>query len=437
MLNSAQRFSQTPVPVYSWHGSDVSYDTIYAKLLDDRFGGKQLEGPRAEMLSCANKLEELATCLINSKPKRVIASTAAIIQGLEKVAEDSTRKKYLLSYAVFLQGTALRMLNHFSAALPPLEQARDLLQSIRDESNDYELLYLDVIGGIALIAYLKRDFDQALALRAEIVQAWRKQRELYADIDSALGLARALGFYARTLPGLRSDAKDKEALRIIEEAEQLAKSTHDRRDDLAAESLAWVLSQKAAILADTNSQESSIEAALAASAASVHQTRALYAQKPDMMRRALASRLLVMSKLANRLQKWDEACEAMRQCLELYRVLYGCAPRTYAIDLQKKMMELVKALRRANSDVAAHAIGSIQKVVQSLRMLYETEGGEINKQTLLFSLETYAYLLGKTRSGAVLALGAHDVEREAVIEEIETKGGKFTGKPKIPTTFAL
>lgn len=434
VLTSAQRFSQTPVTVYSWHGSDVPYDTIYAKLLEDRFGGKQLEGPRAELLTYANKIEELATSLLNSKPKRVITSTDALIEGLEKVAEDSSRKTYLIAYATYLRGTALRMLNHFSDALTPLERARDLLQPIRTESNDYELLHLDIIGGIAIIRYVKKDFESARVLRAEIVDGWRKQRELYSDIDSALGLGRALGFYARTLPGLRSETRDEEARTVIDEAEQLARSTHERRDDLAAELLAWVLSQKAGILADTSTDKASMEAALAASTASVEQTRTLYAQKPDMMRRPLAARLLVSSKLATRLQEFDAACQASRQSLELYRILYGTAPRSFAVDLQKNMLELVKLVRCvSNAAAASEGLESIQRVVQSLRALYDAEGGDIHRQVLVFFLEAYAHLLGKTRTEVVAGLGSHAAERESLIREIETKGGKFTGKPKIIT----
>jgi hypothetical protein len=423
------------VAVYSWRGLGVSYTQVLDKLLEDRFGGKQLEGPRAELLSSANRLEGLAKSLISSKPKRVLSSIDAVISNLEKIAEDSTRKTYLLAYGSLLRGTALRMLNHFSAALPPLHHARGQLQSIRDESNDYELMYLDVIGGIALVSYHQRDFEQASALRAEIVDAWRKQRELYTDIDSALGLIKALGFYARSLIGLRSEARDNEAVIVIEQALQLAEITSGQREDLAAETLAWVLSQKAAILSDTNTPASSTLAAFAACTESVEQTRALYIQKPDAMRRSLASRLLVLSTIANRLQKWNDACEAMRQCVELYRVLYGSAPRTFAVDLEQKLLVLLKLLRRASPEGAESAVKTIQRVVDSLRMLYNLEGGEIHRQVLVFALETYAYLLGKTNTTVVNFIGASGSLREEVVSEIEAKGGKFKGKPKARVCF--
>lgn len=416
--------------VYSWHGSDVTYTVVYDKLLEDRFGGKQLEGPRAELLALANCFEGLAKLLINSKPKRVLSSIDAVITNLEKVAEDSTRKTYLVAYGSLLRGTALRMLNHFSAALLSLHHTRELLLPIRGESNDYELMYLDAIGSIALVAHLRRDFDQASTLRAEIVDAWRKQRELYTDIDSAFGLIKALGFYARSLVGLRSEARGIEAVDVVEEALRLSNIAHGWREDLAAETLAWVLSQKAAILSDTDTPASSTVAAFTACVESVEQTRVLYKQKPDVMRRSLASRLLVLSTIANRLQKWDEACEAMRQCVELYRVLYGSAPRTFALDLEQKLLILLKLLRRAGPEGAERAVQTIQKVVDSLRMLHDVEGGEIHRQVLVFALEAYAYLLGKTNLGIVKFIGANDNLREEVLLEIGAKGGKFNGKPK-------
>lgn len=435
VLNAAQRFSQTPVAVYSWRGSGVPYAQVHDKLLEDRFGGKQLEGPRAELLASANRLEALAKLLISSKPKRVLSSIDAVITNLEKIAEDSTRKVYLLAYGFLLRGTALRMLNHFSAALHPLHHARGLLLPIRDESNDYELLYLDIVGGIALMAHHRREFKQASALRAEIVDAWRQQRELYTDIDSALGLIKALGFYARSLTGFRSEARGIDAVNVIDEALQLAEITSGRREDLAAEALAWVLSQKAAILSDTNTPASSTVAAFATITESIEQTRTLYKQKPDAMRRSLVSRLLVLSTIANRLQKWDDACEAMRQCVELYRVLYGSAPRTFATDFEAKLLVLVKLLRRAGPECAESAVMTIQKVVDSLRMLYDLEGGEIHRQVLVFALETYAYLLGKTHTTVVTFVGANGSLREEVLSEIEAKGGKFNGKPKARVSF--
>lgn len=411
------------------------YAAVHDKLLEDRFGGKQLEGPRAELLASANRLEELAKLLISSRPKRVLASIDPVIANSEEVAEDSTRKTYLVAYGSFLRGTALRMLNHFSAALPPLQRARGLLQDIRGESNDYELMYLDTIGGIALVAHHQRDFERASDLRAEIVDAWRKQRELYTDVDSALGLIKALGFYARSLTGLCSDVRDNEAVNVIEEALQLSKLTYERREDLAAETLAWVLSQKAAVLSDTNTPASSAAAAFTVCTESVEQTRALYKQKPDVMRRSLASRLLVLSTLANRLQRWNDACEAMRQCVELYRILYGSAPRTFAVDLEGKLLTLLKLLRRAGPVRAESAVKTIQKVVDSLRMLHNLEGGEIHRQVLVFALETYAYLLDKSNAGVVKFVGANGSLRDEVLSEIEAKGGKFNGKPKAHVNF--
>ena len=153
------------------------------------------------------------------------------------------------------------------------------------------------------------------------------------------------------------------------------------------------------------------------------------------MRRSLASRLLVLSTIANRLQKWDEACEAMRQCVELYRVLYGSAPRTFALDLEQKLLVLLKLLRRAGPEGAESAVQTIQKVVDSLRMLHDVEGGEIHRQVLVFALEAYAYLLGKTNLGIVKFIGANDNLREEVLSEIEAKGGKFNGKPKAHVSF--
>lgn len=352
------------------------------------------------------------------------------------VPEKSNRKQYLTAYAYLLRGTALRTLNHFSAALVPLKTARDYLIPLREEDNDYELLYLDVIAGIAYVAYLRRSFEEARDLRLQIVSAWRKQRELYtdSDIDSTLGLSRALGFYARTLPGLRSEDQDARADQAIEEALSLAQGMHEQRDDLAAETLAWVYSQKAAILADKLDRDN-VEAFHAASS-SVKLTRSLYSAKPDMMRRSLACRLLVLSTLANRLEKWDEACDALRECVDLYRILYGLSPRSFCIDLEARLAGLVKALRRASTPSATLAVTEVQKLTQSLRLLYEEDGSDVHRQVLVFFLQMYTYLLGKASCEAVRFIGSRDELRNGIAKELEVLGAKASGKPRVGTGLA-
>jgi hypothetical protein len=170
-----------------------------------------------------------------------------------------------------------------------------------------------------------------MTLRQEIVQVWLKRYEESPDIDAAIKLAKAHGFYARTLPSLRSGDRNHEAVSIIDEAVSLAREAHEKRDDLAAETLAWTLSQKAAILADVSRLPEAYEASLL----SVERTRALYLLKPDAMRRSFAARLIVHATISNWLYKWDEGCEATREAVLLYRALYGAAPLTFMFDLER------------------------------------------------------------------------------------------------------
>ncbi|KAF8309657.1 hypothetical protein DL93DRAFT_2085376 [Clavulina sp. PMI_390] len=484
LLNVAGRLSQHPLSEQTWNGLDhIPFDVLKKNLLNDPFGGKQLEGPRANLLAFANQLESLAASLIKGQPIAVINGFEegvdkgeTLIGKLEQLVRsasgsnqesDPDRRIYLLAYANYIYGTANRLLSHLNEAAVLLQRSRELLDPLQAASNDHSLLYLDVLTGLGSVAHSQKQYPSARDVRASVVEHWRARYNVSAtstDFDSAMGLARALGFYARSLAVIRSTTPTRdplhrpEALEALQEAEKLARATYEVRSDLAHELLAWVLSQKAGALSDISEDGPEMQSALDAASEAVELTRPLYKANHAMMRRSFASRLRLKADLARKLLQFEAACEAGTEVLPVIRVEYGIAPRTYAADLQNAMNDLIRDVRKLEegpqaSDVARAAIQEMRAVIASLKELVissdvqntELGSGEqhaVHKAVYLVLVELFAHMLvrvakGPVASAAFIVQGENSLVKEHKVlkSELATYGKVYNGHPKIVRTF--
>ena len=312
MLNLSLR--HTSGAVCLWRSIPCSVDVIQVKLQAETFGGGLLDSSKDRLVPTVNLIhlawtraerptEALKMCddVIN------LINHAPIMNKASQLLAAST-----LATALRHKGILLRdQLDLPDQALPAHQKACEQLKAL----DSHEDLYLECLQNLADTFSALDRVDDAARTQQLCLSIWRRRKTNAETVHNIHGLASCshnLGLTLRLIPGRIS-----EAVTTTEESLLLHRKLHARLPRRYKSMFCHAMAAMTFTLEDAGS----IREAYNLSREAVSLTRELVEEDQTWMHIHLALRLYRVSRLAGKLELWDEAYVAGHESTEHFRSL--------------------------------------------------------------------------------------------------------------------
>lgn len=360
ILSIAQRSAAIgAVDSIHWKGQPIDAEELSTKLLNDRFGGRQLAGTRGIEIRASGFINLARTSLIAHRNSIAIEQGHKALTLLETIEAPNKVQLDLMYDACWYLGAAYNSRDAYFEAFRYLQKARDIARHIGKRTLLMDETYAANLRKIGRL-------EDAMAVRKHIVETLRGT-DPYEHPFSLEIFSNTLIPYANDL--LAAD-QPLEALNIIEEGVSARRRLVDYRPDLHRRSLGQALSALTNVYAELGRMEEAYKVSLEA----LEVTRHVFNTHPDASRHNLALRLYEYSVICHKCRRRDDALGAAKESIEQWGLLYQQDPAFHLEDYSRSLYHLGNSFYLA--DQPAEAVARFKEWLPYEAKHFETDAAQ-------------------------------------------------------------
>lgn len=358
ILNIAQRSTVIgAVGSIHWKGQSVDAEELGVKLLDDRFGGRQLAGTRGIEIRASGFINLARTSLIAGRHSSAIDQGHKALNLLQTIEEPNKVQLDLNYDACWYLGSAYNARGAYFEAFRYLQRARDIARQIGRRTLLMDETYAKNLQNMGRP-------DDALAVRKNIIDTLRRGNDPHEHPFSLEIFTNTLIPYAS---GLLAAGQLPEALSIIEEGVSARRRLAEYRPDLHRRSLGQALS----VLGDVYLELDHIEEAHNVYREALEVTRQVFNIHPEASRHSMALRLYGYSIICQRCRRPEDSLRAAEESAEHWGLLHARDPVFHLVDYSRSLHHLGVSLYLA--DRCSEAVSKLKEWLPYETKLFETD----------------------------------------------------------------
>jgi tetratricopeptide (TPR) repeat protein len=340
-----------------WKGQSIDAEELGAKLLDDRFGGRQLAGTRGIEIRASGFINLARTSLIAHRYSSTIEQGHKALKLLETIEAPNKVQLDLIYNACWYLGSAYNARDTYFEAFRYLQRARDIAEQIGGRTLLMDETYAANLQNIGRP-------EDALAVRKNIIDTLRGEEPYRHPFTLEIFGNTLIPYASHLLPA----GQVLEALNIIEEGVSIRRRLMEYRPDLHSRSLGQALS----VLGSVYLKLDRIEEAYNVSLEALQVTRQVFNVHPEATRHNMALRLYNYSIACLRSHRPEDSLHAAEECVELWSLLYEQDPSFHLADYSRTLHHLGDSLYLA--DRHSEAVSKLQEWLRYETKLLETDG---------------------------------------------------------------
>lgn len=357
ILSIAQRLTTIrAVDSIYWKGQSVDAEELGARLLNDRFGGRQLAGTRGIEIRASGFINLSRTSLIAHRYSSAIEQGHKALKLLETIEAPNKVQLDLIYNACWYLGGAYNARDAYFEAFRYLQRARDIAGQIGRRTLLMDETYAANLQNIGRS-------EDALAVRKNIIDMLRGEEPDRHPFTLEIFCNTLIPYASHLL----TVGQILEALNIIEEGVSMRRRLVEYRPDLHRRSLGQALS----VLGGVYLKLDRIEEAYNVSLEALQVTREVFNIYPEATRHNMALRLHNYSIACLRSRRLEDSLHAAEEGAELWSLLYEQDPMFHLDDYSYSLHHLANSLYLA--DRHSEAVSKLQKWLQYETKLFETD----------------------------------------------------------------